>query len=309
MLSQQRDLVEYADYLKGLDLGTLEPEDAIFCGAGDSLACALFIERLMDFKTRAFDPFDVVLYPEVTQDKKVFLISVSGRTRSNIQAARIASKRRGQRTTAITANAKSELAKACSDVIELKFTKVEGVQTPGTNSFTASLLACASLFKTNPNLEWIEETIGNARRWAESVAPARFYHFVGAGSFYAIAMYGAAKIFEFAGGRADYQQIEEFSHTNLFSLGEDNNDCVVILPFGVGGGKAHDLFESLKENGYTNIHLLSEKTEKRKVLPTAISDSIHLQFLALEVARRAGLIRPAFLEKKNLLEVSNRMIY
>ncbi|HKW03965.1 MAG TPA: SIS domain-containing protein, partial [Nitrososphaerales archaeon] len=197
--AQEKALPEYVSYLKALKIENVRPEEAVFCGAGDSFACAQFVERLMNFKPRAFDPYDVLLYPEIIRDKKVFFISVSGKTKSNILAAKLAKRRGAKETVAITADPESELAKSCTGTIELRFSKSAEL-TPGTLSFTTSLLACGMMFKNLPKLE-TKDSIQRAKSWAQELsdAPISKYHFVGSGSFFAIAIYGAAKMFEFSG--------------------------------------------------------------------------------------------------------------
>ncbi|MHB8566135.1 MAG: SIS domain-containing protein [Nitrososphaerales archaeon] len=300
--SQETDLHEYADYLSKVSPSDLEPDDAIFCGAGDSLACAIFIERLMNFKPRAFDPYDIMLYPEVLRGKKVYFISVSGRTRSNIEAAKLAN-RRGAITTSVTANPDGVLARTCSNTIKLKFTSTREL-TPGTNSFTASLLACASLFKNLPKFN-VRKMLDSARVWAERNADGSAYQFVGSGAFFGIAMYGAAKVSEFAGSPSSYQLTEEFSHMNLFAAGKE--DSIVILRFGKDDQKAKLLDSLLTKAGFRSI--LLPTLEEEHVVVRALSYSIHLQYLALEVALQKKLERPAFLENRSVLRVSDKMIY
>ncbi len=149
--SQETDLIRYVSYMKNLGIEKVKPEDTVLCGAGDSLACVKFTERLMKFRLRAFDPYDILLYPNAIRNKRVFFVSVSGKTRANILAAKSARHHGAKETIAITANPDSELARSCSRLIELKFSKYDGL-TPGTNSFTTSILACATLFK---NLEML----------------------------------------------------------------------------------------------------------------------------------------------------------
>jgi glutamine---fructose-6-phosphate transaminase (isomerizing) len=308
MEAQTDDLTEYSSYLRSLKLENVRPEDAVFCGAGDSLACARFAERLMNFKPRSFDPYDAILYPDVFRDKKVFFISVSGRTKSNIQAANIARRKGARETIAITANPESELAKSCSDFIELRFTK-SGELTPGTNSFTASLLACGMLFKNTLRIR-AANAIANAKSWAKEIVTTSdsTFHFVGSGSFYAIAMYGAAKIYEFAGSAADYQLMEEFSHLNLFSLKGGNKDHTIILRFGSDDEKGKMLDATLTQAGFSSF-LMPIEEEREHVLQRAIYYSIHLQYLALNIALLNGLKAPSFLTKTDSLKVSNKMIY
>src|SRR6266849_11056396 len=94
------------------------------------------------------DPFELQLYPQVSKDKTVFITSVSGRTRTNIQLAKrvrgLAKKR-----VAITVSLESPLAKECDDVIQLRY-RSQGIPTSGTASFSAALLAVASLIHRLP---------------------------------------------------------------------------------------------------------------------------------------------------------------
>src|SRR5487761_1637498 len=123
-----------------------------------------------------------------------------------------------------------------------------------------------------------------------------------------LTIYGAAKIFEFAGGIADYQLTEEFSHMNLFSLQRGQADKVIILRFGLNDERATSLDAYLNANGIESL-LIPIQAEKEHVLGRAVSYSIALQYLALNVARNRGLQRPAFLLDQERLEISNKMIY
>ncbi|MDG7000255.1 MAG: SIS domain-containing protein [Nitrososphaerota archaeon] len=302
--AQEFDIPEYISILKSQKIQHVDPSDTVFCGAGDSLACARFVERLMNFEPRSVDPYDLLLYPRVGRGKKLYFVSVSGMTQTNITAA-AAFKEHAKETIAITANPKSELAKSCSEIIELKFTQSHGL-TPGTNSFTASLLACSMLFKTPPRID-VSKMLKEAKDWALKIPKTNgTFHFVGSGSFYAIAMYGAAKIYEFAGGPADYQLTEEFSHLNLFATKKD--DLVVILSYGREDSKAEELNSNLKNKGFKS-EVLPLLSETEHVLQRAIYYSLCLQYLALHVAQSRAFKQPAFLQNKKLLDISNRMIY
>ena len=302
--AQEFDIPQYISFLRSKKIQHVDPSEAVFCGAGDSLACARFVERLMNFEPRSVDPYDLLLYPRVGRGKKLYFISVSGKTQTNITAA-AAFKEHAKEIIAITANPKSELAKSCTEIIELKFTQSRGI-TPGTNSFTASLLACSMLFKTPPRID-VSKMLEEAREWALKIPKTSgTFHFIGSGSFYAIAMYGAAKIYEFAGGAADYQLTEEFSHLNLFATKKD--DLVVILSYGKEDAKAAQLNSNLR-NKVIKSEVLPLLSETEHVLQRAIYYSFCLQYLALYVAQGRGFKQPAFLQNKKLLDVSNQMIY
>src|SRR5438445_646210 len=149
MHNQVEDLPAFARELGKHDrFRDLDPSSMIFTGSGDSLASSLFAHYLSQMRAVAADPFELQLYPRVTRNKTLFITSISGKTRTNIQLARkvkgVAKKR-----VAITANPESPLAKECDDVIRLRY-RSPGILTSGTASFSASLLAVASLLRRLP---------------------------------------------------------------------------------------------------------------------------------------------------------------
>jgi fructoselysine-6-P-deglycase FrlB-like protein len=304
--AQTKDLPDYVSYFESLKRKE-KPENAIFCGSGDSLACALFVERVTEFRARAMDPYDLIICPKIARGKSVYFVSVSGKTLTNIRAARIIKRYDPRKTIAVTANPGSLLVKSCSETIELKFAKSPSI-TPGTNSFTTSLLACSLLFNKAPRLE-VGQMIENAKEWAKGSGNAYngTYHFVGSGPFFALALYGAAKLFEFARERATYQLIEQFSHLNLFSIDREK-DSVFILRSKLDEEKAKFLDANLTQAGVRS-YLLPMEAKRHSSIELAISYAIHLQFLALEVAQKRGLDEPAFLKDKEILMVSDSMIY
>lgn len=304
MESQEQDLPEYISYFRSLKLNKEIAEQTLFCGSGDSLACAQFTERLTYFKCRAIDPYDLMIYPNLARGKKVFFVSVSGRTIATVRAARIAKTNGARDIIAITSKNSSPLAKIASKVIELKFRKTPEL-TPGTNSFTTSLLACLLLFQRAPKLH-MEQMIEEGKEWTRQVAdfPGAVY-FVGGGDFLPLAMYGAAKMFEFVGGKAEYQLLEQFSHMNLFSI-DKRRDRVFILRRRLDEEKALLLDANLTEVGVSS-YLLPVNFNRK--IELGFSYAILLQYLALKVALKRGLKQPSFLRRKELLHVSDRMIY
>ncbi len=151
--------------------------------------------------------------------------------------------------------------------------------------------------------------IQNAREWAKESATNLdgTCHFVGSGLFFPIALYGAAKIFEFTRGRATYQLTEQFSHLNLFSIDKEK-DSIFILRNRSDEEKAKTLDANLTSAGIRS-NLLPLEGKRHSPIELAISYAIHLQFLALEISLRKGLDGPAFMLDKQILRISNRMIY
>src|SRR5207302_7287336 len=215
--NQVEDLPGFARALGKYDrFRNLDPSSMIFTGSGDSLASSFFAHYLSQMKTFAADPFELQLYPKVAKN------------RTNIHLAKrvrgLAKKR-----VAITANPESPLAKECDDVIRLRYRSL-GILTSGTASFSASLLAVASLIRRLPKLGSLPVVERRAAEWAGGlrVHPRRGFLFVGSGTGYALAMYAAFKIHEVLGLSAQYQHTEQLGHSQLFSLQEKSDNLLLL---------------------------------------------------------------------------------
>src|SRR5437660_6499567 len=229
--NQVEDLPGFARALGKYDrFRNLDPSSMIFTGSGDSLASSFFAHYLSQMKTFAADPFELQLYPKVAKNKTIFITSVSGKTRTNIHLAKrvrgLAKKR-----VAITANPESPLAKECDDVIQLRY-RSPGILTSGTASFSASLLAVASLIRRLPKLDSLPIMERQAAGWARRsrVHPRGGFLFVGSGTGYSLAMYAAFKIHEVLGLSAQYQHTEQLGHSQLFSLQEKSDNLLFLAP-------------------------------------------------------------------------------
>jgi len=301
------DLPAYNRYLGSLDT----PPDSeragtncIFVGAGDSFAAAKAAEYLSGFRARALDPYDLLLNPRIAEGRHLFVISVSGRTRTNIEAAEAA---RGiaKKITAITSDAQSVLARTCDDLIKLDFRKTGGL-TPGTVSFTTTLLACYSRVRKPTPIPDLAPVFDRCVRWSDTVElPAQGTVFiVGTGLSYCMAMYGAAKIYEVLGWKSQYQATEQFSHMELFSL--DEEDGVLLIPDFRGDRKMAHL-ESLLAGGGWNVAKISPIDGDEVV--HSIQAAMHLQILVWRTAIRLGLEECSFKMKEKHLRISDTMIY
>lgn len=277
----------------------------VFTGAGDSLAAALAAEYYSDYEARAIDPYDITLNPKLVKDKHLYVISVSGRTTANIQAASLGRKHAKQ-VTGITANPNSKLAENCDDMIQLEYRRT-GTLTPGTNSFTLSLLATLSRIKKLPNLISITDILKRAEEWTPTVSPKEdgTIFFVGAGGQYPLALYGSAKIYETLGWRAQYQRVEQFSHMELFALSK-NDTVIAMFSSSKQDERGSKLYTHLKGLGI-QTHVL--ETASSHYVNQALETTIHMQLLAWHLAVKNQLTECSFLTKKDKLKTSDTMIY
>ncbi|OLE90279.1 MAG: hypothetical protein AUF79_10725 [Crenarchaeota archaeon 13_1_20CM_2_51_8] len=303
--NQVEDLPAFARELGEYDrFRNPDPSSMIFTGSGDSLASSLFAHYLSQMQASAADPYELQLHPKGAKSKTVFITSVSGKTRTNIQLARkvkgIAKKR-----VAITANPSSLLAKECDDVIRLRY-RSPGILTSGTASFSASLLAVASPIRRLPKLDSLPVVERRAAEWARGlrVHPRGGFLFVGSGTGYALAMYAAFKIHEVLGLSAQYQHTEQLGHSQLFSLQRKTDNLLFLSPS--SDKKTSEVFRILSKNGF-NAYLL--KSGAADPILAALQVMFCLQHLALNLGRKMGLQECAFLTDKKRLALSSRLIY
>jgi len=303
--NQVEDLPAFARELgKDHQFGNLDPSSMIFTGSGDSLASSLFAHYLSQMQASAADPHELQLYPQACKSKTVFITSVSGKTRTNIQLAK-AVEGLAKKRVAITANPKSPLAKECDDVIQLRY-RSPGVLTSGTASFSTSLLAVASLIRRLPKLDSLPIMERRAAEWVRRlrVHPRGEFLFVGSGTGYSLAMYAAFKIHEVLGISAQYQHTEQLGHSQLFSLRERSENLLFLSSS--SDKKTSKVFRALSKSGF-NANLL--KSDRRDPILGTLQVMFCLQHLALYLGRKMGPQECAFLTDKRRLALSSRLIY
>src|SRR5438128_6237962 len=201
--NQTQDLPKFASQLRETRLPKLQPSTLIFAGSGDSYAAAVFAQELSQGESVASDPYELLQNIRRIRGKNLIIISVSGRTKTNIELARKA-KGISTSTLAITANSESPLARECDNTLQLQY-RTAGILTSGTISFTTSLLACALLLRSLPRTVQVKtapiDTALSARSLKQAGEGA--FVFIGSGVNYPLPVYGAAKINEVLGVKAD----------------------------------------------------------------------------------------------------------
>jgi len=273
----------------------------VFVGAGDSYAAALCASFLAGPRVLALDPYSLTESISWATGRTVYIVSVSGETRSNIELAR-ALKRVAKLTVAITCNPKSRLASAADRVVELPF-KPRG-KSPGIATFALALGAVLKVSGLEPGCDF-DALLSRAATVSKRVHIASGHnltHFAGNNEAYAASVYGAAKIYELLGGRAQASLLEEFSHMPLFSLSTSDRVNVIESPSGRKGGQ---LQERLTKGGFSSslIRLEGDPIERLYLLVFSI------QKAAIDAARARGLTSPYFLSARKKLKISDEMIY
>ena len=279
----------------------LAPRGSIFVGAGDSYAAALAGFYASGGRCIALDPGTLAGAPEFAEGVEVFFISVSGRTASNIAAAsRIA--KFAKRTTTITTDPASPLAEITRRVVRLPMEYVP--KTPGMLSFSLSLLAVMNLVGEAGRCDF-QELFRDALQDRGSISSGGgTTYFLGNGLAHAVALYAAAKDYEFLGSKAHAELIEEFSHLELFSLGR--KDSVNIFSSFDPSEMAPRLARALKAAGYQARVVPSRGGTK---IGQLFHDVFLVQLAVLGRASAAGLVEPRFLSSGERLRTSDSMIY
>jgi fructoselysine-6-P-deglycase FrlB-like protein len=301
--NQAQDLPRFASRLREARVQKLKPSTLIFAGSGDSYAAAVFSQELSQQQAVASDPYELLTSIGRTRGKTLVIVSVSGRTRTNVELARKA-KNIATKRIAVTAYPESPLAKVCDETVQLKY-RTAGILTSGTVSFTTSLLACAYLVGVLPRTVQVKSTnIGTATFTSNlKRASEGSFLFTGSGVNYALSLYGAGKINEVLGSKAEAVYPEQLGHAKLFTVDKKRD---VIVCISSGSDKAMDIHQLLRKDGFqSSILTLPESNLVNRSLKIAI----YLQRLALSLARRKGVKECAFLSDKKRLNLSNRMIY
>src|SRR6266568_7101738 len=118
--NQTQDLPSFASQLRKTNFPNLKPSTLIFAGSGDSYSASVFAQELSRGRAVASDPYELMRNIERTKGKNLVIVSVSGKTRANIELARRA-KRFARRRIAITAYPDSPLAKESDQVLPLEY--------------------------------------------------------------------------------------------------------------------------------------------------------------------------------------------
>jgi fructoselysine-6-P-deglycase FrlB-like protein len=301
--NQTQDLPRFASQLRAARVPKFRPSTMIFAGSGDSYAAAIFAQELSQGESAASDPYELLTNIRRIERKNLIIISVSGRTKTNIELARKA-KGISTSTIAITANPESPLARECDETLPLQY-RTTGILTSGTISFTTSLLACALLLRSLPRTVQVKTAPTDNARLTTNLKQAGkgAFVFTGSGVNYALSLYGAAKINEVLGAKAEAAYPEQLGHAKLFTI-DKGRDIIVCISS--GRDKAKKTHELLRKDGFQSSILAFPASH---VMNRSLRTIIYLQQLALSLARKRGIEECAFLSDKSRLNLSNRMIY
>jgi len=127
--------------------------------------------------------------------------------------------------------------------------------------------------------------------------------FTGSGVNYALALYGASKINEVLGAKAEAIYPEQLGHTKLFTIDKKRD---AILCISSGRDKTTETHELLRRDGFQSSMLTIPRGH---VIIRSLQIGVYLQQLVLAPAKKRGIGECAFLADRKRLSLSNRMIY
>ena len=274
-------------------------DECIFVGSGDSYVAGLISEYLTN-KSRCYSPSDLV-NSSLLADKTYCFISVTGRTKANIQLARRA-KKSGLRTAAVTANEKSKLAQVCDQVIPLNITRVK-TPTAGFRTFVANVITCLQLLGIDvPNKFdlWHKEAKQLSSKISESlILPNDILYILGNNLLYPVALYASFQMAEFFGTSAVAHKLEEFCHSPVFGMKKWHNLWIL-------GYKEERISRTLGKLGSSTLYIELYNSD----IFTQLFESVFfVQNLILLLAKKQGYTELQYTVMKDVLKVSSDIIY
>jgi fructoselysine-6-P-deglycase FrlB-like protein len=288
--------------------------DYLFVGSGDSFVSGLIASYESNFNCLCFDPAEIITNPLLCNKKRVCFISISGKTKENIIAAKKA-KRYSKETIAITANPASDLAKNCMKVINLEYQKPK-MATAGTLGFILTTMTALSLIKKTKKFTKTKVIYQKAEEFSNVIIDKIKKHFslyndqtiffLGSSTLFPISSYGSLKLNEIFGLKSFAFSLEQFCHSPLFSV--SNKDIVIIFSSKNKyiNKKAKKLNNLLNTKKYNSFFIEIPFNNNIEILLMSV---FFIQLFVYGLAREKKLRNCYFLENKELLKMSSELIY
>lgn len=192
-------------------------KNCIFVGSGDSYVAGLIAESVSNHHCKCYSPADL-MRSKFMENMTYYFISVTGRTRSNIEIARRATKA-GAKTVAVTFDPTSELAKVCNEIYTLEPSMTN--TSTSYSTFTTNVVTCLELAGISIPRKfqmWHRNGMELVSSFNHVSFPKHVLHILGNDVFYPLAMYASLKMTEFFGVTTIPNKMEEFCHTPVFGI-------------------------------------------------------------------------------------------
>ena len=275
-------------------------DNCIYVGSGDSYVAGLIAQYLTDRKCTCYSPSDL-FKSKFTKETTYCFISVTGKTKANIQVARHAGQARA-RTVAVTLNKESELARTCEQTVPLSITRTK-TPTSGFGTFAANVVTCLQLagIKVAQKFDiWHKNGVKMSYDLFESVTiPRQPLFILGNNILYALSQYASLQLAEFFGTTAIAHKLEEFCHSPIFGFQKSHG----IWILGQDETKISDRLERL------GLHLRYFELRNKDRTAQVFESIFFLQNLILLLAEKNGYTELHYVMKKDVLKASSDIIY
>jgi fructoselysine-6-P-deglycase FrlB-like protein len=275
-------------------------DDCIYVGSGDSYVAGLIAEYLTNHKCRCYSPSDL-FNSRFIKDKTYCFISITGKTKANIEVARRASQA-GVRTVAVTLNRNSQLAQVCKEVVPLKITTIQ-TPTIGFGTFVASVITCLQIIGvTIPSKFDIWQKNGlelSLNLLSSMIFPEQTVYLLGNKTLYAIALYASLKMSEFFCTTAVAHKLEEFCHSPIFGIKKSHHLWIM-------GQNEEPISKRLRR---LKLHLSYVELYRPDIFTQLFESIFFVQSLMLLMAKKYGYTQLQFVLREDILKTSSDIIY
>ena len=279
-------------------------DNCIFVGSGDSYVAGLVVEFITDHKCMCYSPSDL-LNSRFNDDKTYCFLSVTGRTRSNINVARRVTEA-GINTIAVTMNPDSKLAHACKEIVPLDLKRTTFPNSSFT-VFTANVVTClqiAGVVVPQKFDVWYKKGAQLSQKFLDSNTlldgiDEMLVFILGNNMLYPLALYTSLKMTEFFGTTAVAHKLEEFCHSPIFGIKKSHRLWVL-------GQQEEPVTLKLDESGLKVSYIELYNQDNISQLFESI---FFVQKLMLLLAEKYGYAELNYLIMKDILKASSDIIY
>jgi fructoselysine-6-P-deglycase FrlB-like protein len=275
-------------------------DDCIYVGSGDSYVAGLIVEYLTEHKCKCYSSSDLI-NSRFFEDKTYCFISVTGRTKANIELARRATEL-GVKTIAVTHNRNSQLAQVCKKIVPLR-TRTIHSPTAGFSTFVANIITCLQIVGVTVPSKfdlWQKKGIELSLRLLDSlILPKETLYLLGNKALYTIALYASLKMSEFFCTTAVPHKLEEFCHSPIFGI--KNNHHLWIM-----GQNEEPVSKRLKSLG---LRLTYVELYKPDIFTQLFESIFFVQNLMFLMAKKYGYTQLQFALREDILKASSDIIY
>ena len=275
-------------------------DDCIYVGSGDSYVAGLIVEYLTDHKSKCYSSSDL-LNSTLLKEKTYCFISVSGKTKANIELARRAIEL-GLRTIAVTQNGNSQLAQVCTEIVPLKLT-VEQSPTAGFGTFVANVITCLQIVGLRVPSKfdiWYKRGLELSLNLLDSmILPKATLYVLGNNTLYALALYASLKMSEFFCTTAMANKLEEFCHSPIFGIKKSHHLWIM-------GQNDEPISKRLKR---LKLHLSYVELYRPDIFTQLFESIFFVQTLMLFMAKKYGYSQLQYALRQDILKASSDIIY